>query len=583
MNRIKLSLTVASCAFTLTAFAQNQPPVVTNPIADYTQYAAAAARSIDLSAVFSDPDVSNAIRMTTVLGTFDIALFGQQKPITVANFLKYVDEGRYFKVDPFNGQLASSFIHRKIPNFVVQGGGFLGTVTSSTNNAVTPTSVLTFPPIQNEPGISNKRGTIAMAQIGSDENSATSQWFINFADNGGPPANLDIEFQGGGPYTVFGRVVGAGMTVVDAIAAVPHYNFSGSGGAFSNLPLRNYSQADYNSNKPVTVPNLVSIPGIARISPLSFTASSSNGNVSVTVSGTNLRVVGNQVGSALITVTATDLDGAMVSDFFTVNVIAAPGRLIQLSTRMQVGIGDNALIGGFIMRGSAPKRLMIRGIGQSSGLPGALADPILELRDSTGALVASNNNWGDAPNKQEMIDSGVGLSQANESGILLTVPSSVNNASYTAIVRGVNNTIGLGLVEVYDLDSGPGSTLLNISTRGLVNADPDVLIGGFFVGGTESKNIIVRAIGPSLIGAGIPDALADPTLEFFNGQGTKIDENNDWEMSPKKAQIQASGFAPTNAKESAVLQTLAAGQYTAVVRGANGGTGVGSVEVYQLP
>ncbi|MCA1659321.1 MAG: peptidylprolyl isomerase [Verrucomicrobiaceae bacterium] len=126
MNRIKLSLTLGFCAFTLTAFAQNQPPVVTNPIADYTQYAASSARSIDLSTVFSDPDVSAAVRMTTVLGTFDIALFGQQKPITVANFLNYVDQGRYFKIDPSNGQLASSFVHRSVANFVIQGEGFLG-------------------------------------------------------------------------------------------------------------------------------------------------------------------------------------------------------------------------------------------------------------------------------------------------------------------------------------------------------------------------------------------------------------------------------------------------------------------------
>lgn len=587
MNRLKLSLTVALCAFTLTAVAQNVAPVVSNPIADFTAYAGTPARSIDLSTVFSDPDVSAAVRMTTVLGTFDIALFGQQKPITVANFLNYVDQGRYFKIDPSNGQLASSFIHRSVPNFIIQGGGFLGTVTSSTNNALTPTSVLTFPPIQNEPGISNKRGTIAMAQTTGNANSATSQWFINLADNGGPPRNLDIQTgtapNTAGPYTVFGRVVGSGMTVVDAIAALPRYNFSGSGGAFASFPLRDYTEADYNSFKPVTVPNLVSIPGISRISPLAFTASSSNSNVSVTVSGTKLLVAGSQVGSALVTVTATDLDGAMVSDSFTVNVIAAPGRLIQLSTRMQVGTGDNSLIGGFIMRGSAPKRLMIRGIGPSSGLPDALVNPILELRDSAGALLASNDNWGDAPNKQEMIDSGVALSQASESGILTTLPSNVNNASYTTIVRGVNNTTGLGLVEVYDLDSGPGSTLLNISTRGQVGVDPNALIGGFFVGGTESKNILVRAIGPSLGAFGIPNPLADPTLEFFNGQGTKIDENNDWETSAKKAQIQASGLAPSNAKESAVLQTLAAGHYTAVVRGANSGTGVGSVEIYQLP
>jgi cyclophilin family peptidyl-prolyl cis-trans isomerase len=527
--------------------------------------------------VFGDPDVSNAVRMTTVLGTFDIALFGQQKPITVANFLNYVDQGRYFMADPNNGQIASSFIHRSIPGFIIQGGGFLGTVNSG-NTQIEPIAVLTFPPIQNEPGISNTRGTIAMAQFGSNANSATSQWFINLADNGGPPNNLDIENNNAGPYTVFGRVVGSGMTVVDSIAELPRYNFSGAGPDFASLPLRNYD-----GTSAVQVSNLVSLPGITQISPLAFSAMSDSANVSVAVSGTKLLVGGTQVGTANITVTATDLDGATVQDTFTVNVIAAPGRLIQLSTRMQVGIGDNALIGGFIMQGASPKRLMIRGIGPSSGLPGALADPILELRDGTGAIVASNDNWGDAANKQDMIDSGVAPTSVSESGILLTVPSDTNNAFYTAIVRGVNNTTGLGLVEVYDLDSGPGSTLLNISTRGQVNVDPNALIGGFFIGGTESKNIIVRAIGPSLSALGVPNALDDPTLEFFNGQGTMLDSNNDWETSANKAQIQASGVAPTNAKESAVLQTLAAGPYTAVVRGANSGTGIGSVEVYQLP
>ncbi|HYJ06028.1 MAG TPA: peptidylprolyl isomerase, partial [Chthoniobacterales bacterium] len=558
------------------ALAQNVPPTVTNPIADFTVYAATPARSIDLATVFTDPDVSNAVRMTTVLGTFDIALFGQQKPITVANFLKYVNEGRYFKFDPNNGQTASSFIHRSIPGFIIQGGGFLGTVNGG-NTQIEPTAVLTFPPIQNEPGISNTRGTIAMAQFGPDANSATSQWFINLANN----TPLDVRSGGmnpAGPYTVFGRVVNNGMTVVDAIAAEPRYNFSGAGPDFANLPLRNY-----NGSSAVQVSNLVSIPGIAQISPLAFSASSDNANVTVTVSGTKLLVGGNQVGSANITVTGTDFDGATIQDTFAVNVIAAPGRLIQLSTRMQVGIGDNALIGGFIMQGSAPKRLMIRGIGPSSGLQGALVDPILELRDGTGAIVASNDNWGDAANQQDMIDSGVAPTSATESGILLTVPSDVNNAFYTAIVRGVNNATGLGLVEVYDLDSGPGSTLLNISTRGEVNVDPNALIGGFFVGGTDSKTIVVRAIGPSLSALGVSGALADPTLEFFNGQGTKLDENNDWETSANKAQIQNSGLAPSNMKESAVLQTLAAGPYTAVVRGVNSGTGIGSVEVYQLP
>ena len=192
MNRNYLSISAALLAFALTATAQNTPPVVTNQIADFTEYAGAPARSIDLAPAFADSDVSAAVRLTTVLGAIDVALFGQQKPITVANFLKYVDQGNYFKIDPTNGQLASSFIHRSEPGFVIQGGGFLGTVDPAHPANALPVQVAPFASIQNEPGLSNKRGTIAMAQNGSDPNSAASQWFINLADNGGPPKNLDI-------------------------------------------------------------------------------------------------------------------------------------------------------------------------------------------------------------------------------------------------------------------------------------------------------------------------------------------------------------------------------------------------------
>jgi len=491
MNRTHLSILAAALAFALPARAQNTPPVVTSQIADFTEYAGAPQRSINLSTAFADSDVSAAVRLTTVLGTVDLALFGQQKPITVANFLNYVDQGRYFKIDPTNGQLASSFVHRSVPGFVIQGGGFLGTVDPAHPSNLLVTQVLPFPAIQNEPGISNKRGTIAMAQAGSDANSATSQWFINLADNGGPPHNLDIRNNNAGPYTVFGKVVNNSMNVVDAIAAVPRYN---AGAPFDNIPLRNYT-----SPNPVTVSNLVSVPGISHISPLTFSVSSNNPTVAdATISGTNLLVAGHQVGNATFTVTATDFDGATVSQNFNVNVVAAPGRLVQLSTRMLVGTADNALIGGFIMRGPAPKRLMIRAIGPSTGLGGALANPLLELHDHTGTQIASNDNWGAAPNRQDIVDTTIAPTSANESAILTTLPSDPNFVAYTAVVRGANNTTGIGLVEIYDLDSGPGSTLLNISTRGQVELDPNALIGGFILGGTESKRILVRAIGPSL-------------------------------------------------------------------------------------
>jgi hypothetical protein len=225
---------------------------------------------------------------------------------------------------------------------------------------------------------------------------------------------------------------------------------------------------------------------------------------------------------------------------------------------------------------------MIRAIGPSIGLGGALADPVLELHDHTGALIASNNNWGDAANRQDIVDTSIPPTSPNESAILTTLPSDANFVAYSAVVHGANNTTGIGLVEVYDLDSGPGSTLLNISTRGRVELDQNALIGGFFLGGTESKRILVRAIGPSLAPV-VPDFLADPILELHDGNGALLDSNDDWGSSPDQAEIQASGVAPTNSKESAVIKILPAGPFTAIVHGVNNTTGVGSVELYQLP
>jgi cyclophilin family peptidyl-prolyl cis-trans isomerase len=572
MNRFTSLLAASFFASTLCG--------VASPIGDCTIYTG-ATRSIDVATAFPDPGVTDAVRMTTVLGNIDIELFGQQKPITVSNFLKYVDQGRFFVTDPTTHQTASSFIHRSIPGFIIQGGSFLGTVDPSPSagepaDSIQPTQVAVFPKIQNEPGISNTRGTIAMAQAGSDPGSATSGWFINLADNGGAPANLDIRFQNAGPYTVFGKVVGNAMTVVDAIAAVKTYNANPppGGGPFDNLPLRNYTPPNY-----IRVPNLVSIPTITHIVPLQ--ATSDNSNVSVAVSGSKVLVTGNTVGTSHISVTTTDLDGTTTLQQFTATVIAAPSRFVNLATRMQVGTGDNALITGFIMKGSTPKRLAIRAIGPSSGLNPAVADPILELHDSSGTI-ATNDNWGDAANQQEVTDFHLAPGSPKESVILATVPSDPNFVIYTAVMRGVNDTTGLGVVEVYDLDSGPDSTLLNVSTRGPVAADPNALFGGFILGGTDSKTVLIRAIGPSLAQAGVPNPLADPTLELHDSNGSMPDTNDDWMDSAQKTQIQNSGLAPTNAKESAIMKTLPVGSYTVIVRGANGGTGVGSVEIYQL-
>lgn len=555
--------------------AQNAAPIVSAQLPPLTIYAGAPNRAVDLTTAFQDPDLTPAVRMQTVLGTVDVALYERQKPITVANFLRYVDEGRYFLTDPTTNQQASSFVHRSVADFVIQGGGFIGTVDPNSPDRVRVTQVPAFPPIQNEPGISNKRGTLAMAKAADNPDSATSQWFINLANNAGAPAFLDTQ---NGGFAVFATVMGEGMDVVDRIANLPTYNF---GAPFDYLPLRNYV-----SPNPVTVPNLVSLPSITRIgpvhTPLSFTAASDNAAVAeAKVSGRTLLVSGRATGTAHISVMAKDIDGATASQTVTVNVMPAPGRLVNISTRARVGTDADAMIGGFIMRGSAPKRVIIRALGPSleaNQVSGFLVDPRLELYNAAGGLIATSDNWGDFK-KQAIIDTGIPPKSQAEAAILTTLPSSTSGTAYTAIVRGVNNTTGVALVEVYDLDAGPGSTLLNISTRARVGtADNDSLIGGFFVGGADAKRVLVRAIGPSLP---LSDKLTDPKLELHNGDGALIAANNDWQ-SDQAAEIQATGIAPTQPQESAILRTLAPGPYTAIVRTNTGTPGVGLVEVYQL-
>jgi cyclophilin family peptidyl-prolyl cis-trans isomerase len=571
---MKNLLLAISCCFVIgtTASAQNLPPVVTSPIAPFTEFAGAAARSIDLTAAFTDPDGSKAVQFSVLLpsstGSFNIVLDGAHKPITVANFLNYVNSGRYFAPDPATHMLASSFVHRSVPGFIVQGGEFIGTVDPSHPTNAQPIAVVAFPKIQNEPGISNKKGTIAMAKIGGDPNSATSDWFVNLKDNGGAPANLDTQ---NGGFTVFGHVAADGMTTVNAIAAVPAFNF---GPPFDSFPLRNYTPPS-----PIKLVNLVSINAITVVPPLAFTATSDNPAVaSAAISGKNVLVAGLQPGTAHITAKATDLDGANVSQTFTVTVAAGPARLANISTRGQVGSGDNVLIGGFIVQGSTPKRLLIRAIGPSLipfGVTNALMDPVLELRDVNGALLSSNDNWTTATNKQDITDTRRAPGSSQESAILTTLAP----GRYTSIVRGVANSSGVGLIEVYDQDSGPGSLLSNLSTRNNVGTGNNVMIGGVII--TGQKTLLVRALGPTLTQFGVANALHDPALELRNAQGTLVDSNDNWQSSPQKAQIQASGFAPPDPAEPAVLANLATGNYTAVIQGVGSApTGVALVEIY---
>jgi CSLREA domain-containing protein len=253
----------------------------------------------------------------------------------------------------------------------------------------------------------------------------------------------------------------------------------------------------------------------------------------------------------------------------------ARSTLGNISTRLRVETGDNVLIGGFIITGTQPKKVILRAIGPSLPVSGALQNPLLELHSPNGG-VTINDNWVDAPNKPAIIDTTVAPSNAFESAILTRLPA--NNSAYTAVVRGVGDGIGVGLVEVYDLDRSVDSELANISTRGLVQTGENVMIGGFIVL-NGSQKVIVRAIGPSLP---VQGKLLDPVLELHNGNGALLQSNDNWRTGGQQAEIIATNVPPSDDRESAIVRTLAPGNYTAIVRGVNDTTGVALVEVYAV-
>jgi plastocyanin len=272
-------------------------------------------------------------------------------------------------------------------------------------------------------------------------------------------------------------------------------------------------------------------------------------------------------------------------------------NITNISTRALVQTGQNVMIGGFIVQGTGPKRVIIRAIGPELtqyGITNALDNPRLELHNGTGALIGSNDNWqttilGDIITSDQVNaiqNSGYAPTAASESAII----ANLQPDNYTAVVRGVGNTTGVALVEVYDLSPAASSSLGNISTRAFVQTGENVMIGGFVVQGSGPKRVIIRAIGPELTQYGITDVLANPRLELHNRSGTLIGSNDNWQTTilggvittNQVNAIQNSGYAPTAASESAIIANLQPGNYTAVVRGVINTTGVALVEVYDL-
>jgi len=263
--------------------------------------------------------------------------------------------------------------------------------------------------------------------------------------------------------------------------------------------------------------------------------------------------------------------------------ISATSKALNISTRSQVATGENVMIGGFIITGTANKKVIVRALGpslQQFNIPNTLANPVLELHGPTGALITSNDNWRDTQ-EAEIIQSQLAPTNDLEAAIIATL----SPGSYTGIVKGNNGASGVGLVEVYDLDLAAAATLANISTRSFVQTGDNRLIGGFILEGSGGgAHVIIRGIGPSLAQSGIGSALANPTLELRDSNAALLLANDNWQDDPNQAaQISASGLAPSNPLEAAISINLLPGSYTVIVAGNSGGTGTGLVEIYNIP
>jgi len=253
-----------------------------------------------------------------------------------------------------------------------------------------------------------------------------------------------------------------------------------------------------------------------------------------------------------------------------------PPRLANSVWTAYSGLGDNALTGKFVVEGSGPKTVVFRALGPSLQLNAKLQNTVLELRDENGTLITYNNDWATDVNASLLQAYGLAPSDSRESALLRTL----GPGSYTLVVRGAGNTTGVGQLQSFDLSQPPTATVANMSGRSLV-ANGQVVFGAVTVAGRASQTVLFRAIGPDLISQGIPFALRNPTLEVYDSNGTLIAFNDNWK-SNQQAQIQATGLAPGDDRDAAILLNLQPGYYTTVVRGAGGTIGIAQAEAYAL-
>ncbi len=549
--------------------AQSTVPTLVQPLPAQTLAVGGTGATTDLRQHLAVPGVVGRefAQFETVVGRFNVELRDDVAPRHVANFLAYVQANTY----------ANSFLHRAA-SFeggavsIVQGGGYGFRI---------PFEIFTIQkraPVALEYNLANARGTLAAART-ADINSATSEWFFNVRDN-----STILNRSNGGGYTVFGRVLGTGLTVVDAMAALSRVN---AGSPFNELPVRNFTGGN------VGEANLVTVTAVRQISLypvgdspaiVQYAAESSAPNVATAgTNGSNLVITPVGPGTTNVTVRATDTNGnsAQTTVAVTVTGVAVPARLTNLSVRTAMGSAQT-LIMGFTMNGGA-KSVLLRAVGPGLAqfnVAGTMADPRLALfRDAT--QLEANDNWGGSPALGTAF-TGVGAFGLPPTSLDAALLRAVDGG-HTAQVTGTG--AGVVLVEAYDAGAGNSPRLVNVSARNRVGTGDNILIAGFNIAGPGSMSLLIRAVGPRLGLApfNVDGVLADPVLEIYNSQGQKVTENDNWTAS-LAATFQAVGAFPLSAgsRDAALLTTLPPGSYTAQVSGVAGSTGEALVEIYEV-
>jgi hypothetical protein len=370
------------------------------------------------------------------------------------------------------------------------------------------------------------------------------------------------------------------QSTADDITSDGNYTLVGNAACALNLaPTAKLVATPEQGNPPLSVffDGSTSFDPDAGDSIASYTFSFGDGSPDVTQSSPTISHTYKHGGGFFATLTVKDTKGLQSTNVASVPIKVA-AQLLNLSTRLQVQPGDKTLIGGFIIRGSEQKKVILRGIGPSLNVPGKLDDPTIQVFNDAGVSIGSNDDW--KTDQQNVESTGLAPSDNRESALVMTLDPGL----YTVVMRGKNNSSGIGVVEIYDIGLAANARLANVSSRGFIGTGDNILIGGFFAGPQTAAvtRMVFRAIGPSLAAFNVPQPMQDPTIELRNGNGDLVASNDDWQTN-QKTEIEATGLEPSDSRESAVVLTnFEPGPYTAIVRGKNNTTGNGLVEIYDV-